>query len=566
MKRGISKTTSAPPSSGWKKPDEVIKLQRIKQKQRALQQRFNGPQQSSTSKTIETNQKDAPGKRKNPFGKNSEPAKRQKSLDMEDNLTTDDSIFELLVATKHEEVKNIEATNSATSVLSYEQRVEEAEDVDVEAERRTPMPYLPIDWTLKSRLRFLCRTQVPGNNLKTNQEASGLTSFVRCIDPSNTTAGLDISPGSQFSKGTFYWQYPHLPWLQMYPRNAKQNHGFNIGEKEAQALQRDWTEAFRSLFQLTRSRQCPYFYVCANSFTVLFRAAGIGGRAETHAFLTPTSRGIRQAMKSEDIEFTLPLKKSNDANNRSIDSTKSPNTSNSLDDTVTNNTTLGTNANDSQSSSEEDEEKWLESLGVEAEQIKRINEKHFRKIQNNECEDDFSESSIALVEGVDCQAFFNFLLNSKSSVAKVGRLANIPPTLLAPVAFQGASLQQLSLRSSKVRLDGEDYSSMEVKGVILPHCLPYLANLLAEIKDCFSATVTSHPGTAGFNKASTRLIEDMDKENAKASQSDMVFGRENLSDCGLATHIVEAMCRTTPQAIQSLDKMWFVKEQGGYLY
>lgn len=463
-----------------------------------------------------------------------------------------------------DEAKNIEATGTESSVLTLEQGVEDASDAELDVERRTPTPYLPMDWSIKSRLRLLCRTQIPGNNLKTNQEASGLTSFVRCIDPTNTTAGLDISPGARFHQSTLYWQYPHLPWLTMYPRNAKGNHGFNVGEQEAKALQRDWTDAFRSLFQLIRSRQCPYFYVCANSFTVLFRAAGIGGRAETHAFLTPTSRGLRSALRSEDIEFTMPLKKSSNEANRSTDSTKSANmsVSNSSEDTLG----TGTCKSDGEMTSDEDEEKWLASLGVEAEQIKRINDKHFRKIQNQECEDDFSEQSICLIEGVDCQAFFNFMLNTKSAVAKVGRLANIPPTLLAPVAFQGASLRQLSLRSSKVRLDGEDYSSMEIKGVILPHCLPYLANLLAEIKDCFSATLTSYPATIGFNRASTKLLEDLDKENLRATASDLVFGRENLSDCGIPTYIVEAMCRTKPQSIQSLDKMWYVKDQGGFLY
>lgn len=33
---------------------------------------------------------------------------------------------------------------------------------------------------------------------------------------------------------------------------------------------------------------------------------------ETHALLTPTSRGMRAALKQEDIEFTMPLKKSPD--------------------------------------------------------------------------------------------------------------------------------------------------------------------------------------------------------------------------------------------------------------
>jgi hypothetical protein len=53
------------------------------------------------------------------------------------------------------------------------------------------------------------------------------------------------------------------------------------------------------ILQLTRARQCPYFYVCANSFTCLFRAAGILGFSDIHALLTPTTRGFRHMLKDE---------------------------------------------------------------------------------------------------------------------------------------------------------------------------------------------------------------------------------------------------------------------------
>lgn len=61
----------------------------------------------------------------------------------------------------------------------------------------------------------------------------------------------------------------------------------------------DWRESFRSLFGLLRARQCPFFYVCTHQFTVLFRAAGIGGVPEIHALLTPTTRGLRDVLQRE---------------------------------------------------------------------------------------------------------------------------------------------------------------------------------------------------------------------------------------------------------------------------
>ncbi len=58
-----------------------------------------------------------------------------------------------------------------------------------------------------------------------------------------------------------------------------------------------------------RARQCPFFYVCTHQFSVLFRAAGIAGIAETHALMTPTTKGLRDILQQEDIAFTMPLRK-----------------------------------------------------------------------------------------------------------------------------------------------------------------------------------------------------------------------------------------------------------------
>jgi len=69
--------------------------------------------------------------------------------------------------------------------------------------------------------------------------------------------------------------------------------------KICNSLLNDWCESFRSLFGLLRARQCPFFYVCTHQFMVLFRAAGIGGVAETHALVTPTTKGLREVIQAE---------------------------------------------------------------------------------------------------------------------------------------------------------------------------------------------------------------------------------------------------------------------------
>ncbi len=51
--------------------------------------------------------------------------------------------------------------------------------------------------------------------------------------------------------------------------------------------------------------------------------------------------------------------------------------------------------------------------------------------------------SLLLVQGVETQGLFNWLMTSKLNVSNTGPLAGVPPTLLAPVAFHGATLRPL---------------------------------------------------------------------------------------------------------------------------
>lgn len=74
--------------------------------------------------------------------------------------------------------------------------------------------------------------------------------FVRCADLKSSETGLDISPAARFHQSTMYWQHPHVPWLTMFPRMSKANIGCSIGEAERTALARDWSDSFRSLFQV----------------------------------------------------------------------------------------------------------------------------------------------------------------------------------------------------------------------------------------------------------------------------------------------------------------------------
>ena len=54
--------------------------------------------------------------------------------------------------------------------------------------------------------------------------------------------------------------------------------------------------------------------------------------------------------------------------------------------------------------------------------------------------------SLALVEGLECQSLLNYLLNAKLVAGK----DQLPPTLLAPVAYHGATLRSLRVRAGQV--------------------------------------------------------------------------------------------------------------------
>lgn len=162
---------------------------------------------------------------------------------------------------------------------------------------------------------------------------------------------------------------------------------------------------------------------------------------------------------------------------------------------------------DADSEEEMTTEQWLADMGVEASEIKKIRTTHARRQHLEECAEDSTDQSILLIEGVECQALFNFLLNAKSTTTKVGRLAGIPPTLIAPVAFPGATLRNNQVKASIVREQNIDYYSMEMIGVILPHTLQYLCNLMKETKDQFSVTMVNTSNTIALSKAAQKIID-----------------------------------------------------------
>lgn len=58
---------------------------------------------------------------------------------------------------------------------------------------------------------------------------------------------------------------------------------------------------------------------------------------------------------------------------------------------------------------------------------------------------------------------------------------------------------------------------------------------------------------------------DLNKENNEKT-SETVFVREYLSNCGLPSYILESLCKIGSDAVRSLERMYFDKESGGYIW
>lgn len=162
---------------------------------------------------------------------------------------------------------------------------------------------------------------------------------------------------------------------------------------------------------------------------------------------------------------------------------------------------------------------------------------------------------MTLIEGLEVQGFYNFLLNCKSITPAVGPLGGIPPTLLAPVAYRGASLNSLKIREHKIRQNEEDFYSLELTGPILPHTIHNLYNI-NPTENSLSATFANVNSTTPFSKikyknycenVETNETEDRDR-NAST-----IFKRENLKDCGFSVKVLEQFCLEESQYITNYD-------------
>ncbi|XP_037760726.1 protein downstream neighbor of Son isoform X1 [Chelonia mydas] len=380
----------------------------------------------------------------------------------------------------------------------------------------SPSTEFPADWSIKTRLLFTSSQPFTwAEHLKAQEEAQGFAQHCRATSvnfpQSIQEPKLSTELRCAFQQSLIYWLHPSLPWLQLFPRIgadrkiAGKTSFWSHDETLQQVLMSEWSVSFTSLYNLLKAKLCPYFYVCTYQFTVLFRAAGLAGSDVITAVVSPTTRGLREAMRNEGIEFSLPL----------VEETRSKTQKNSETnlDTEVNSPETGKNTEDGEEQGVSDDESfsWLEEMGVQ-DQIKKPDAISIQlRKEKNEVQVDHKPESVALVKGTNTFMLLNFLINCKSLVAAAGPQAGLPPTLLSPVAFRGATMQTLKARSINVKTPVHscynDIFSLEITGPVMPHCLHTLTMLLKSAqRGAFSAVLYTHEPTAVFNTNIERIL------------------------------------------------------------
>jgi len=498
------------PDSVWTKPRQSFKLKKVLSKGRPAGLGGNGTVGNRTLPNFSTQV----GKRRNPFSLNDsdsvlgDGAKRQRLGD----IFSPASVFrerKLSLSKLGSDCSTQDSVDSGLSDVSQGSVVLGSVTVDTLPCTTTSSP--PLDWSLKTRARFTSPSPLGWTqHLSTVEEASGVTGGVRCLSLSNGDHCLDTSTNAQFHSLCLYWQHPSLP-VPLYPRYtlsslsrpSTASPSLSLSPDMQRAMHSDWMSSLQSVYQLVKARQCPYFYLLAPNFTCLFRAAGIAGSQQMTSLLTPSTSGVRAALKREEIEFTLPLFRPKDPEEEYQATPECDSTN-----------------------------EFLESLGIEADSLPGLSNAapKNRLAAGTSQNIDGRVESLVVVEGVECQSLLNYLLNAKLVVGK----DQLPPTILAPVAYHGATLRTLRVKQGQTGGKGGVplQHTVELTGPVLPHMVQGLSRLAGNTSNTYTASFNTLEETNSFS-----IFHFQDTKMAPSA-----FATASLDDCGLDQDMLKTFC------------------------
>ncbi|XP_074662071.1 protein downstream neighbor of son homolog [Tubulanus polymorphus] len=551
---------SPSPSPKWKRPADIMKLIRKRRSLSYSGQQTNKNESSPNNPTTKHDRRStssfSPGggiKRKvNPFL--CSPRKRLKSANLNDKSTNlqdfEDSDFQLFRMLDSDKRKQDNITEESVlpklDELEKSHSPEKIEDNTVEESPVIQGKWIfPVDWSLKMKLRFLSDSTFNwSQSLKTLDEAAGICAAVRC-----QTLNQDCGANDKvrFKKLCSYWQHPNIPWLKLYPRIVPDlrvgKHVPGLLEKMVEeSLYNNWVTSFTSVFHLLKAKYCPYFYMCTHQFTVMFRAAGIGSRS-INAVITPTTKGIREALQNEDVEFTMPLRqKENQPQSSESES------SDTDKQTISKNEEDGCEDDDDEDdafTTDEGASSWLQEMGLNNRDFPELNPTKIKLQREGFKQIDSRPESLVYVEGGHTQALFNYLLNCRSCIATTGVQAGIPPTLLSPVAFTGATLKSLQTKTSMVQQEGVvgKKHMLEVVGPILPHIVHNICELVSNLHTEYTVSLSTHDPSTPLNvRASTKdpTSEFINTFGFSEATSDFLKQNQELNKAALREIAYEA--------------------------
>lgn len=442
-----------------------------------------------------------------------------------------------------------------------------------------PMPFrrTVIDWTLKTHVKFTSSKPFPYRGcFGFREESTGITSFARCNNQTNPSARselssssllfspshklLDCSSSSSLRQHTIVWQFPSLPWLHLYPRigrlaNTKQQTTQSLPSQAIDSLQNEFKCSLKSLYHLVRTRQSAFFYMCSPNFTALFRSAGVAAALDdVHVLIFPTSSGFRKALRKENISFTTPYaRESSNDNTCSSLFNEDTNTSFECKENANSGKRKGEEIESVEDDGDDDEDAnaILGSLGLSQHDFPTLKSAKMKRSTANATVNPDDNSSLVVVVGHDLQLLVNMLCDqvTKFCVSPTGPLANIPPTLLSPVAFTGGALQPLRIKmSSSTVQDGSSVHKLDIHGPMLPSSLYSLCEFLRGSQDgSFVGNFAVHEQTEVFTSFNS----------LKFTPINSIFLQESLVSTGLTDQLVTDLCNKDSQAKHPIREIRF---------
>ena len=162
-------------------------------------------------------------------------------------------------------------------------------------------PQVPFNWMLKQKLKFFSKKPFP-YDMKSSNEPKAIHNF---------TSSTNHLKEPLLSQYLYNWIHPSLPGVPNYPLKTTVLGGSSKEEKNCinvfannmelrDIIMKQWRMSFQSLYNMLKTSNCPYFYLCGHQFTVLFKSAGIGSNGMC-AVLGPTTKGLRDLLSQEGL-------------------------------------------------------------------------------------------------------------------------------------------------------------------------------------------------------------------------------------------------------------------------